>query len=244
MSVSEVAILAVRISRALTARQCAEAASILRREQNLIDVVGPLERRFGPQPWIAEVANTDYSPSYIAEILDVASQSRQDERSASHVEFVWTGPTTNQVEAQATEHVFLELITGADKRLIVVTYAAREVETVLGALEEAARRGVAVIVVCETQLHGAPFNERVLKRLHQIPSLQVYGWMDRQDGSSLHAKIVVADGQRALVTSANLTQAAMQRNIEAGVLLEGGTVPARIEAHVLELVANAHFLSI
>ena len=41
------------------------------------------------------------------------------------------------------------------------------------------------------------------------------------DGSAcLHAKCVVVDDARAFVTSANLTEAAQERNIEAGVLLE------------------------
>jgi len=43
----------------------------------------------------------------------------------------------------------------------------------------------------------------------------------RGEGAScLHAKCVVVDDARAFVTSANLTEAAHERNIEAGVLLE------------------------
>jgi phosphatidylserine/phosphatidylglycerophosphate/cardiolipin synthase-like enzyme len=38
--------------------------------------------------------------------------------------------------------------------------------------------------------------------------------------ASLHAKCVVVDDRVAFVTSANLTEAAQQRNIEAGVLVE------------------------
>lgn len=41
-----------------------------------------------------------------------------------------------------------------------------------------------------------------------------------EDASCLHAKCVVVDDARAFVTSANLTEAAHERNIEAGVLLE------------------------
>ncbi|WP_437939474.1 DISARM system phospholipase D-like protein DrmC [Sorangium sp. So ce341] len=43
-----------------------------------------------------------------------------------------------------------------------------------------------------------------------------------EDSACLHAKCVVVDDARALVTSANLTEAAQARNIEAGVLLEDG----------------------
>lgn len=41
-----------------------------------------------------------------------------------------------------------------------------------------------------------------------------------EETSCLHAKCVVVDDARAFVTSANLTEAAQDRNIEAGVLLE------------------------
>jgi phosphatidylserine/phosphatidylglycerophosphate/cardiolipin synthase-like enzyme len=35
----------------------------------------------------------------------------------------------------------------------------------------------------------------------------------------LHAKCIVVDGRHALITSANFTEAASQRTVEAGVLL-------------------------
>jgi phosphatidylserine/phosphatidylglycerophosphate/cardiolipin synthase-like enzyme len=38
--------------------------------------------------------------------------------------------------------------------------------------------------------------------------------------SSLHAKCVVVDRNVALITSANFTEAAQQRNIEAGVIVK------------------------
>lgn len=47
-------------------------------------------------------------------------------------------------------------------------------------------------------------------------SLQAEG----EESACLHAKCVVVDDAHAFVTSANLTEAAQERNIEAGVLLE------------------------
>ncbi|HQP38861.1 MAG TPA: phospholipase D-like domain-containing protein [Polyangiaceae bacterium] len=47
-------------------------------------------------------------------------------------------------------------------------------------------------------------------------SLQAFG----EESACLHAKCVVVDDERAFVTSANLTEAAHGRNIEAGVLME------------------------
>jgi phosphatidylserine/phosphatidylglycerophosphate/cardiolipin synthase-like enzyme len=217
---------------------------MLRREERLSDTAGILERRFGSNSWIADVVKLDASPATFAELVDLAVRSRQAERGAQRVEFVWTGPRTSRVASQTTEQTFLDLINRATKRLIVLTYAAREVESIMDALELADGRGVVSIVVCETQLHGQPFNEHIVSRLKKMSALRIYEWPEREDGSSLHAKLVVADGERALVTSANLTQAALRRNVEAGVLLEGGTVPQRIEAHVLEIIAAGEFTRI
>jgi cardiolipin synthase A/B len=46
--------------------------------------------------------------------------------------------------------------------------------------------------------------------------------------ASLHAKVIVIDRATALVSSANLTGAAMDRNLERGVLLRGDGQPASL----------------
>lgn len=46
--------------------------------------------------------------------------------------------------------------------------------------------------------------------------------------ASLHAKCLITDRSRALIPSANLTEAAQHRNIEAGVLLHRPAVAAQL----------------
>lgn len=55
--------------------------------------------------------------------------------------------------------------------------------------------------------------------------------------SSLHAKCVLVDDTRALVTSANFTEAAQERNIEAGVLVESPSFTAALRSQFDGLVA-------
>ena len=59
--------------------------------------------------------------------------------------------------------------------------------------------------------------------------------------SALHAKCIVVDGQKALVTSANFTEAAQERNIELGLLLHSGPVAERIERQLQGLIERKHF---
>lgn len=54
----------------------------------------------------------------------------------------------------------------------------------------------------------------------------------------MHAKLAVADHRLLLVSSANLTQSGVDRNIEAGVLVRDGAAPRRAAEHLAELRAR------
>jgi phosphatidylserine/phosphatidylglycerophosphate/cardiolipin synthase-like enzyme len=58
---------------------------------------------------------------------------------------------------------------------------------------------------------------------------------------SLHAKIAVADGREMLITGANLTEYAMTLNMELGLLVHGGPLPARVEKHLVRLAEQGVF---
>ena len=54
--------------------------------------------------------------------------------------------------------------------------------------------------------------------------------------AAVHAKCAVADSKLAFITSANLTTAAMERNMELGMLIRGGSVPQQLRQHLAALV--------
>ena len=55
-------------------------------------------------------------------------------------------------------------------------------------------------------------------------------------GGKVHAKVAVADGNIAFISSANLTGHAMEKNMEAGVLMQGGDLPTQLQDHLDGLV--------
>jgi phosphatidylserine/phosphatidylglycerophosphate/cardiolipin synthase-like enzyme len=57
-------------------------------------------------------------------------------------------------------------------------------------------------------------------------------------GAKMHAKLAVADRAVMLVTSANLTQSGVAKNIEAGLLVRGGSAPRRAAEYVDALRAK------
>ena len=56
--------------------------------------------------------------------------------------------------------------------------------------------------------------------------------------AKLHAKAVIVDGHDVLLTSANMTNAAYDKNIELGVLCRGGTTAARVQKHFDALITG------
>jgi phosphatidylserine/phosphatidylglycerophosphate/cardiolipin synthase-like enzyme len=81
----------------------------------------------------------------------------------------------------------------------------------------------------------------------EAPEPELYAWAhafrdEPAERGSLHAKLLLVDGQRALVGSANLTQRAMGRNLEAGALLQAPAHVAALMAWLDGQVAEGHLV--
>jgi hypothetical protein len=68
--------------------------------------------------------------------------------------------------------------------------------------------------------------------------------MDLTARSAMHAKCVIADGRTAFISSANFTEAAQQRNIEAGVLIRHAPTVARLAGYFRELRGTGMLIEI
>ena len=65
--------------------------------------------------------------------------------------------------------------------------------------------------------------------------LAKYHPRESSDGT-VHAKVAIADRNKAFLRSANLTGHALNKNIEAGPLLTGGVIPNQIFSNVIALI--------
>lgn len=176
--------------------------------------------------------------------------ARERERAArtQQVSVVWTGPDTAAIPVRRTEQALLELIGGARRRLIVVSFAVYKVPEVAASLIACAERGCEVAVVLESETEsGGKVSFEMSRALGSdvAKHATLYTWpaeLRPETGggkrASLHAKCAVADGERLLVSSANLTEYAFTKNIELGLLVEGGDAPGRVQQHFDALIAE------
>jgi phosphatidylserine/phosphatidylglycerophosphate/cardiolipin synthase-like enzyme len=167
-------------------------------------------------------------------------------RRGQSVELVWTGPAPRGSTLRRTDQVLLDLIRTAERTLHVVTFAAYRIPVVKEAMLAAARRGVDVTLIFESPEASA--GKTAFAGLgalgNELRSLsEVYLWpLDKrpkdQAGKhgSLHAKCAVADEAALLVSSANLTEYALNLNMELGLLVRGGDLPGHVVGHLRRLV--------
>ena len=170
--------------------------------------------------------------------------------SAENINLVWTGPKTGLIPTRNTEQAIKEVIDEARKSLFIVSYVFYSASSIVEGLNEATERGVSLRILLESSMeHGGAVSGDSIKAMHQaVPNAELYIWNPIEKAqtagsltAAVHAKCAVADHRIAFVTSANLTSAAMERNMELGILVRGGTTPDRLHNH---LNALAHTTTI
>jgi phosphatidylserine/phosphatidylglycerophosphate/cardiolipin synthase-like enzyme len=197
-------------------------------------------------------------PKQIAVMLRIVIAEREAaHRTADQVELVWTGPDTDGVHSRDTGVVVRELFAQAHKSVLVSGFAIFQGKQVFKTLADRmdSRPELSVrmfLNVARAHLDDTSdaellrrFAESFLcgqwpgQRIPQVfydPRSLVRGGGPK---ASLHAKCIVIDDDRALITSANLTEAAQERNIEAGILIRDPIFAKSLRDQFETLVSNA-----
>lgn len=196
--------------------------------------------------WKANFRNL--SNDSLALTLITAAKVETDCRTRQKTNLVWTGPTSPGLPLRRTDQALLQLIESARKHLLIVSFAVYKIERIVKALNRAARNGVAIDICLETpDASEGRITFDTIRNLGDdlVRQSKVYIWPLEQrhttaDGrhGSLHAKVAVADGKRLFISSANLTEYAMNLNMEMGVLIEGGLLPEQVQKHFEALKTN------
>lgn len=184
---------------------------------------------------------TNIPGDVLAGILVGAAFVSERARSQSKVELVWTGPTTPFAATRRTEQVLLDLISQAQRQLFIVSFVAYDVATIVDALNAASARGVEIRMLLEasTSQGGSLSINPIATMRSCVPLAELYAWTDRSlpfTEGRVHAKVVVADANKAFLTSANLTGHALEKNMEAGLLVTGNEVPETLHNHLFALI--------
>ena len=187
--------------------------------------------------WYASgIASAEFSGMLLG-----ASYVYRQAHSESDTELVWTGPSSELVATRKTEQALLQVINAARERLFLTSFVAYDVASIMAALTKAVDRGVVLSMLLESNdKHGGRVSIDGIARMRSaLPSARVHFWKDKGDefaGGKVHAKVAVCDEELCFISSANLTGHAMEKNMEAGVLIRGGALPRTLHSHLEGLV--------
>lgn len=174
-------------------------------------------------------------------------------RPPPRLRLVWTGPESRESTARDTALAVRELFEGAQRNVIVGGYAFDRPD-ILAPLHAAMRdRGVSVALFLDIEGSAATAAQADAHATARIDRFFLDVWtfgtpkpdvyydprtaMPGPPWASLHAKCIVVDDARALLTSANFTERGQSRNIEAGVWIEDRAFAAELSGHWRALVA-------
>lgn len=202
----------------------------------------------------AFLANLNTTPP---EVLGMFLRSIAEERSAAterHArtsQLVWTGPAEDSIGLRDTRSVLLDMIGRAETSVVLTTYVLAGGADVLAGLAARLRERPSLAIefyVDVSREVGPTHAQRAAAFLGRFRSIywpqdltlpEIFHLPPPETGRAvvLHAKVAVVDGRFALVTSANLTDAAQERNIEAGVLLDHAVIAQALVARFRQLRA-------
>ncbi|MCK4412559.1 MAG: DISARM system phospholipase D-like protein DrmC [Candidatus Eisenbacteria sp.] len=172
---------------------------------------------------------------------------------APRPDLVWSGPEVPGVPARDTRRVYDELLGSAERSVWVSSYAyfdgPRAFKTLARRMDERPALSVTLLLNIQRRRGDSTTAEDLVRRFaerfwsrdwpgkvrpqvfYDPRSLEPEG-----PGGVLHAKAVVADEEVVFVTSANLTEAALDRNIEAGLLVRDRALAGSMVSHFRGLI--------
>lgn len=197
---------------------------------------------------VVRCASNKMSWEALAWALSTAFSSYHRWQAAQHIELLWSGPApTDRIAARRIDQTLYDLIANAKREILLVTFAALKIDRLTDGLWKAAQRGVRIQLILEFEASSeGQLSYDAIKAFPQalLAAADVYYWpVEKRDRNQagrpgkLHAKIALVDSL-ALVSSANLTDDAFNRNLEVGILVANPAFLASIRTHVESLISE------
>jgi len=147
---------------------------------------------------------------------------------------VWSGPTF-QGDSDHTTAAVAHLIDEATEDVFASTFSATLGSPFVDALWRAIARGVTVTVLVE----ATKMKDTVAALQQALTGASFLGYVVPAGEYGIqHSKVVIIDSSIALMTSANFSDAAAHRNLEAGVLIRDPEFASKVRQRFTSLWAN------
>ncbi len=199
---------------------------------------------------LVELDKGGVSGAGVAEILAIADRMAAR---APRLDLVWSGPTVAGLHARNTRRVYEELLGCAERSVWASTYAffdgPKAFEVLSRRMDAKPGLRVTLLLNVERKRGDTTATDQLVRRFadrfwkHDWPGTarpRVFydprALEPERPAGVLHAKAVVVDDEAVFITSANLTEAALDANIELGLLVRDRALAASTSTHFQALI--------
>lgn len=187
----------------------------------------------------------------------IAHERTAGQRIADRIELVWTGPEHAGAASRDTGVVVRELFSAARSTVSIAGFAVHNGKSVFRMLANNMAENPSLSVRLFVNI---PRPHLDIRPVDLIVSAYVTDFVQNEwpgerppqlyydpralsvepgPRASLHAKCIVVDRRWSFITSANFTEAAQERNIEAGVLIDDTHLAAALENQLESLIITS-----
>lgn len=174
-------------------------------------------------------------------------------------DLVWSGPNVPGLHARDTRRVYEELLGSAERSVWASTYAffdgPKTFEVLARRMDAKPGLSATLLLNIQRKWGDTTAAEQLVRKFadrfwatdwpgSSRPSVYYDPRALELGGATgvLHAKAVVVDDEAVFVTSANLTEAALDRNIELGLMARDRALAASVSTHFRTLIERALLL--
>lgn len=210
---------------------------------------------------IASLMERGWKAQQLAEVASAIADGRRTTSSADELfDLVLSGPDVPGIATRDTGAMMHALLAEARQEVLLVGYAIHNAAQIFEPLAQrmAADPSLRVWFCLDIRrsLNDTSLTAEIVRRFTDEFNHRHWPWSPKPQvfydprslecysgqRSSLHAKCVVVDRRAALVTSANFTEAAQERNIECGIVLRHSPLVERIARYFDSLCQSHHFI--
>jgi phosphatidylserine/phosphatidylglycerophosphate/cardiolipin synthase-like enzyme len=179
--------------------------------------------------------------------LDSSFEIYQQCLASQRIELLWSGPVpVAQIPARRIDQALYDLIATAKNEILLVTFAASKIQRLVNELVNARHRGVKIRLILEfEQSSEGQLSYDALKAFPEsfVQNTEVYCWpLEKRERNpagrpgKLHAKLAIVD-DTVLISSANLTDDAFNRNLEVGVMVQNNEFLINTKSYIGSMIS-------
>ncbi|MGD2109555.1 MAG: DISARM system phospholipase D-like protein DrmC [Phycisphaerae bacterium] len=203
---------------------------------------------------VAELQEDGWTTAQIATLADLLADAKGQAESPEHLfDLVLSGPDVPGIPTRDTAAVVHSLIEECEREVILVGYAVHDgrhlFEGLARKMEANPDLNVWFCLHVGRRYGDTSLASEIVRRYAVEFVTKHWPWRQQPDvffdpraleedasgRTSLHAKCIIVDRRRALITSANFTEAAHRRNVEAGLVVTYVPFVERIAAYFVGL---------